>query len=287
MTDIAVSGVARATHSDDMNGLFALPQGMFESVFRQTYDMDTGAMLSRNDSEFVFSDIKEAEAYLFMFASQEESVKIQQIKALLAIKRQRLYTQKFDDDGEPFGSFEAYLKYICKQLIAVDGAKPRSIKSWMTRVQIFQGQLGKEDLWLLRMGYHAEVMLPLAARDNNMDLAPQNEPTETGGQRLGKPEFTNFADEIAELVFASQDDPSKVWTIRDTKERVNDILQKKVLKVSRTIDAEWIGEHVVIKNITWWVDDVPYTIGNKLDKDTFTALAGQDSVRGLGDSWNS
>jgi hypothetical protein len=206
----------------------------------------------------------------------------------LAIKNQKLYSQAYNEEGEPHKSFEGYLKHLSRRLIPLDGAKPRSLKSWMARIRIYQEQLGYDDISLLRLGYHAEIMLPVAARGNDLVLSEENEPTDTGGQRLGRNDFSALVDEIAQLVFKSQDDPSFVWGVADTKARVNEILQKQDRKAEVEIKCKQVGDDYVVEDIIWWIDGQPFRVGDRITKDSFQLVASTaKTVSGLGEGWKA
>lgn len=243
-----------------------------------------------------YADLDAAESAFYDTLDAGESLRISQMRILDAIRGQELYRQKTrPKTGLPYGSMEEYVGDLIKSTAAFSGEAPRTLKSWMTRWEIFVKQLDWQPQDLLDMGAHAEVMLPVAARSRTtLALSPANEPLEGGeGKRLGQEEFTRFAEEIRTRVREKQANPGVdelSWKVSDTKERVKEILGTTTEKSHLEVNASWKGTaRVSLDAVVFWVGDGDtarqYKIGDTMPVADFQKLFGSAQVNGLGEDW--
>lgn len=241
-----------------------------------------------------FASLDDAEEALYDLEGQGESLRIQQIRVLNAIREQQLYRERENPKtGQPFASMEDYVPYLIKSLGAWSQTAPRTLKSWVSRYRIFVEQLGWDHQDLLDMGAHTELLLPLAARSaKTLALSPEDEPQDNGGRKLGRAEFERVSDDIKARVEKSLANPSVPelrWTTADTKQVVQEILGTTKEKVNFQFDCSWRGDKVVIESISIWVgeddDAEQYRIGDVIQKSLFERVAGSAKVVGLGDNW--
>lgn len=264
-----------------------VPAAFHEAWETTTYDQSTGDVISGLDSPLTFSSIDEAEQLISRLSGNETSIKLYRAKVLIAIRDQALFKHAVDDEtGEYYPSFDKYLKGLSQRLVLMDGTMPRSNKDWMRYVLLLDRQMGFSDAWILRMGYHCYHLLRAVALDQHKQILDEDEPLESGGKRLGKAAFKALCRDVSDKVDAAKDG-SLVWTVAETRALVDDILQKKTVKVSRSWDAEMHGErHVRLKGVTIWLDEtMPIRPGDLVSLDDFKAAVGSDEVVGLPEGW--
>lgn len=245
-------------------------------------DPQTGEIVD----DLSFSTLEDAENVFYSLMEQSEALWIRKTKVLVAIRDQQLYRERQDPKtGEPYASFEAYLKGIVHSVAAFDSVAPRTLKLWMASYLILCEQLGFGTDDLMELGTHAHVMQPLAARGRGYQLLETNEETPTGGTRLGRGEFNKFAQRILDNVKTSRENPDVPelqWRVADTQAEVQALLNTAAQKVNLVLDAVLVGKDKVrIDGVTWFLDDLPYHPGEVLDLPVFLAIAKGARVEGL------
>lgn len=251
-------------------------------------DQATGEIIEGIDEPLTFNTIEEAENALFKIADEEEHAKIRQIKIIMAIQNQKLYQQKPNEEtGQPFKTMNEYWPTLIRQLQQITGGKKRSLQSWLAKYDVYCLQMDKDENWLIRLGSHAEYLLPLAARDNvTRQLKYEDEETFWGGIRYGRVRFEEAADYIANKVFESDQQPELTWDVQATKEYVAEILGKpEDDRAKEVIDAHYAGNDVKIDRLNIWIGDYKYEFngGPIMPMDHFKTYTKNKQVEGLGE----
>jgi hypothetical protein len=242
-----------------------------------------------------FADLDEAETAFYDCMDRGESLVIQQMKILDAIREQRLFESRTrPKTGKPYGSMEEYLPDLIKTTAAFSTTAPRTLKQKLTCWRIYVQQMEKDPQWLLDMGSHAEVLLPVAARSHTtLALSPADEPLDVGGTRLGRENFERLVEEIWSKVETAQQNPGVdevAWKVSQTRERVKEILGTSDEKARLSYQASFKGtSRITLEDLTFWVGDGPdarhYKIGDAIPLADFQKIAGSSEVTGLGEDW--
>lgn len=249
----------------------------------EVVDTTTGEILEANQG---YADIDSLEEQLFLAIGSELDLKLAQTRVLITINDRGLYRQRLDDSGRPYQTFTSYLKSIAPRLGAAGMGKLRSLQNWVLAYKIYVQTLGKPETFLRDLGSHAHLMIPAAAKAASGQLLEVSEPTEMGGQRLGRSEFSTFVQEIEEKVADSQSGiPEASWSTNDTRERVKEIIGSDEEKVRVQVDASWVGSDIRLKSLTYWIGDFAYKISDIWKPDHFKKVFSSAQVEGLGDNW--
>jgi len=238
-----------------------------------------------------YRSIEEAEDALYDMMAKGEALRIQQVQVLARIRDQRLYEQKLNGaTNKPYTSMESYLKDLCKSTASFASDAPRTLKSWMTRWEIYNQQLGIDADVLLEMGAHFEILLPVAARERTtMELTEGNVPQLSGGMKLGKSGFEQLTHEIMEKVREARNNPGVdevAWGVKDTRERVREILGQDNHAVTISFGAAMLpGDKIKMTDVTFWHQKIPYKVGDTIPLEVFKKIVGNATVEGLGDNW--
>lgn len=237
--------------------------------------------------EDTYMDIDSVEAELFKSIGSELDHKLVQTRLLITINDRQLYRQRLDESGEPYPSFSAYLKSIASRLGAAGMGKLRSLQNSLVCYKVYIQGLGYPESFLREMGSHAVLMLAAAARHiPTSKLEDNDEPTDTGGRRLGKESFASFTEEIREKVAGIDTDiPESSWTTEDTKAVVDELLGKDDDKVKLSISAHWVGKDIKLERLTFWIGSYAYQVGDIIPVDHFRKITKGASVEGVGSDW--
>lgn len=253
----------------------------------------TGEVLTQDEYPS-FASLDDAEDALYGLMEQGESLRVSQMRVLDAIREQQLYTERANPKtGEPFGSMEEYIPYLIKSTVAFGTTAPRTIKNWLTCWRVYHGQLGYDPDTLVQNISHAEVLLPAAARSTKtLALSPEDEPLDTGGKKLGRPQFERLVEEIFQKVqdqIANPGVDELKWPVSETRKRVQEILGRTEEKVNYEFTAHFRGDKVVLDGFSVWVgvdDDAQnYQIGDAIPRHVFERIVGSHKVVGLGEGW--
>jgi hypothetical protein len=255
------------------------------------FPVQTMEILDKDDI-VSFQSIDAAEQALSDLMEEGESLKIRQAEILIAIRDGDLYKQKMNPLTEkPYRSMEEYLKHLCKSAIGFSADAPRTLKSSMTKVQVYKEQLGRTGADILDMNSHYEVLLPAAARNKTtMELTEQDVPLVTGGTQLGRQSFEGLVVEIEGKVQDARlnpDVPEKAWSVARTRERVREILGKEDTAVNFEGTASLVGDLVHWTDLTIHVGDRQYKIGDKMPLEMFKRFAGGWKINGLPERWKN
>jgi len=235
--------------------------------------------------EHSYSSLDDAEKSIYELLDQGEHLRLQQVRILLAIRDQQLYRERIDvATGQSFNSFDAYIKKLISSSASFSGDAPRTLRSWLSRYLVYVEGLSLAEGVLVDMGSHLEVALPLAAKDRKCQLLDENEDIETGGVRLGRAEFQKFVEDIQQKVQDYRDNPEipeMRWTVRQTKDAVEELMGTADSKVNFELDAALVGENVKWLGVVAWVGDIQYRPGNLVPLSVWPMLAKGCKVTGI------
>lgn len=174
-----------------------------------------------------FTTLEDAETALFTSLDREEKSKIDQVVAILDIKRNRLYRERIDPDtGDPYAFFEDYLKSIEPELERRGVGKSSSIKKWISCYRVFCEQLGFSKDYMLELGAHGKELLVAANLERfDSELSYEEKPTPQGGRKLGHKEFKVLVEDIHGRVVGQVPGVDEVaWKVSDTRDTVREIV---------------------------------------------------------------
>ncbi|HEV7236246.1 MAG TPA: hypothetical protein VGN15_08705 [Ktedonobacteraceae bacterium] len=235
--------------------------------------------------EHSYSSLDDAEKSIYELLDQGEHLRLQQVRILLAIRDQQLYRERIDmTTGQPFVSFDAYIKKFISSSASFSGDAPRTLRSWLSRYLVYVDGLSLAEDVLVEMGSHFEVALPLAAKDRRCQLLEDDEELPTGGMRLGAKEFEKFVGDIQQKVKDYRDNPDipeMRWTVKDTKAAVEEIMGTADSKVNFELDATLVGENVKWNGIVAFVGDIQYRPGDAIPLAMWAALSKGHKVVGI------
>lgn len=190
-------------------------------------EANTDSFLPPLRAQTSFASLEEAELSLFDSLDREEKSKLDQVIAILEIKRGQLYKERIDPDtGDPFAYFEDYLASIEPELERRGVGKMSSIKKWIASYRVICEQLGFSQDYFLSLGAHGKEVMP-AANLEKLDsvLSDEEKPMPGGGRKLGAIEFKEFVEEIHQRVeMQSPGFPELAWKVSDTRDRVHEIV---------------------------------------------------------------
>jgi len=255
-------------------------------LIAQVLDRETGEIFSSTApasgdivpwDDHSYSSLEDAETSIYALLEQGEHLRLQQTKILLAIQRQELFRERVDvKTGQPYSSFDTYIKGFLGSAAGFSNDSPRTLRSWLSRYLVFVEDLNLPEESLIEMGSHFEVLITAAAKSRQCELLEQNEDLPTGGARLGRSEFQSLTQEIMQCVEQSRanpDVPELHWTIRDTRDRVAEILGNADEKANFELTGTPVGDDKVHwDSVVGWVDDLQYRVGDTMPLHVWTAL---------------
>jgi hypothetical protein len=226
----------------------------------EVIDNESGEILDVNQ-ELTIESLDEAENLIFTSVKTEKDLKLSQVKALVAIRNQRLYEQRINPmTGLPFTSMKEYLPHLGEKLEAISGWQLRTLLDWLTKYRVFVEELGYSEKWLMEMGSHTGALLPAAnVGHHNKEFSEEDKVLDNGTIKLGKDNFKELVEEVYERISESksQNIPELTWTVEDTRNKVREVTGKpEPVRVVWTVKEA--GDKLKVE-ITWWLGEFKYT----------------------------